>query len=88
MTEKQKEIQIILLESIWVMRWSENKTGLYAVLTEEEAEIVCNDIIINLNMDGYKIVKKINIQCILGLIEGKVRKFFDWVKSMFNKKPF
>ncbi|MEI6243031.1 MAG: hypothetical protein WCP39_06475 [Chlamydiota bacterium] len=53
-----EEIKDALLEAIWVMRWNETETALSAVLTSEEAEKMCDDIIVELGSAGYKIVKK------------------------------
>lgn len=52
------DLQLALLEAIWLMRWNENRTVTYAVLTVEEAYKMCEDIIIELDKAGYKIVKK------------------------------
>lgn len=55
---KGTDIDLTLLEAIWIMRWSDNKEVLYAVLTVEEAEQMCDNIIKELDKAGYKIVKK------------------------------
>lgn len=53
----EKEIRYALLEAIWISRWNEEKTGLTAVLTAEEAEKMCKNIIKELKKAGYKITK-------------------------------
>ena len=53
-----EDLYIALLEAVWVMRWNEGHTAIRAVLTTEEAEQVCKDIISELDLAGYKIVKK------------------------------
>jgi len=60
LTEKDKDdIYYILLESVWVSRWTDEKQqSLYAVLTPEEAESIAKDILTNLDNAGFKIVKK------------------------------
>jgi len=52
------KIKEILSESIYISRWNDDKTALTAVLTPDETEKIINDIISNLNKEGYKIVKK------------------------------
>lgn len=53
------KLKNILLEAVWIVRWgSSDKTALSAVLTVEEAEKMCDDIVNELDKAGYKIVKK------------------------------
>jgi hypothetical protein len=52
-----KKIFIALNEAIWITRWNEDQTALKAVLTVEEAEKICKNIIKELNKAGFKIVK-------------------------------
>lgn len=54
----EEELQLALLEGIWLMRWNEEKTAMSAVLTVEEAQQMCKDIVDELDRAGYKIVKK------------------------------
>jgi hypothetical protein len=54
----EKELQLALLEGIWLMRWNKKKTAMSAVLTVEEAQQMCKDIVEELNNAGYEIVKK------------------------------
>lgn len=54
---EQDEIKNIILESIWVSRWNNEKTALTAVLTPEEAFKITDDIIIELKNNGYEIKK-------------------------------
>jgi len=54
----EKDIRDILLESVWVMRWNEDKTAMVAVLTSEEAIKIVDDIIKNLNKHNYIITKQ------------------------------
>lgn len=56
--EDNQEIESALMEAIWIMRWSENGESLHSVLEVDEAEKMCEDILIELNKAGYKIVKK------------------------------
>jgi len=60
LTEKDKDdIHYILLESVWISRWTDEKQqSLCAVLTPEEAESIANDILSNLENAGFKIIKK------------------------------
>ena len=53
-----EEIRNIILEAIWISRWTENKEALIAVLTPEEAEEIVNDILVKLSDSGYQITKK------------------------------
>lgn len=53
-----EQIELTLLEAVWVMRWNKEKTGMHAVLTEEEAHRVCKDILEELDKAGFQIVKK------------------------------
>lgn len=52
------DMQLALLEAIWIMRWNEDKTGMMAVLTSEEAIQMSDDIITELDKAGYVIAKK------------------------------
>jgi len=56
--KNKDEITEALLEAIWVMRWNKDKSAMTAVLTVEEAELMCDDILKELNKAGFKIVKK------------------------------
>lgn len=49
-------LELTLLEAIWLMRWNESKTSMAAVLTEEEALKMCKDIVEELNKAGYSII--------------------------------
>ncbi len=51
-------LEIALLEAIWLMRWNEDKTALTAVLSEEECQQMCKDIVTELDKAGFKIVRK------------------------------
>ena len=55
--ENKKKIQLILLESIWIMKWNKEKTSLKAILNPEEADQMVSNIISNLNNAGYEIKK-------------------------------
>jgi hypothetical protein len=55
---EQEKIKTILLESIWLSRWTKNNEALIAVLSEKEAEKMVNDIISELYKNGYEITKK------------------------------
>lgn len=55
---EQENIELALLEAIWVMRWSKNKESLYAVLEVEEAQKIVKDIFVELDKIGYEIRKK------------------------------
>lgn len=52
-----EEIQNILLESVWITRWNDDKTALYAILEPDEAVKITEDIINNLKEKGYEIKK-------------------------------
>lgn len=56
--EEKDLIRDTLLEAVWIMRWSENKEALYAVLEPEEAMKIVDDIFIELDKIGYQIKKK------------------------------
>lgn len=56
--DEQENIELALLEAIWISRWTPNKQALYAVLTTEEAEQIVKDIFVELNKIGYEIRKK------------------------------
>ncbi|MDA3892275.1 MAG: hypothetical protein PF517_11485 [Salinivirgaceae bacterium] len=58
MKDKNEDIHLALLEAIWIMRWNKTETALSAVLEVEEAHKMCEDIIVELDKAGYKIVKK------------------------------
>jgi hypothetical protein len=56
--DDKEELFNLLLECIWVSRWTdEKKESLYAVLTPEEAENIVNDILKELDNKGFKIIK-------------------------------
>lgn len=55
-----EELELTLLEAVWILRWNKDKTAMTAVLTEEEATQICKDIIEVLNNAGYDIVRKPN----------------------------
>jgi hypothetical protein len=57
LTDKEK-IENILIESIWITRWTENKQALYAVLSPEEADQIVKDIFIELDKNGFEIKRK------------------------------
>ena len=59
--EMEEEIKIALLNAIWISRWNEDQTALTSVLTVEEAEKICKNIVIELDEAKYKIVKKKNL---------------------------
>lgn len=52
-----EDLKLALLEAIWVMRWNKNQTAMAAVLTEEEADSVCLNILEELDNAGYEIIK-------------------------------
>ena len=59
LTEEQLPIYTALINAIWIMRWTDkSKESMFAVLTTEEAEQICNNIIEELDKVGYQIVKK------------------------------
>lgn len=51
-------LEIALLEALWITRWNESGTTLTSVLTEEEARKICERILIELDKAGYCIVEK------------------------------
>ena len=53
-----KQSENILLESVWITRWTENEEAIYAVLTSEEALKIVADILSELDINGYEIKKK------------------------------
>jgi hypothetical protein len=55
-----EELELTLLEAVWLMRWNKDKTAMAAVLTEDEAIQMCKDIVEELNNAGYEIVRKPN----------------------------
>lgn len=57
--ETEKEIiESALMEAIYISRWNEDKTALFAVLTPEETEQMLKDIFTELDYVGYEIRKK------------------------------
>ena len=58
--KNMEELEVTLLNAVWLMRWNEEKTVMKAVLTEEEATQMCKDIVEELDKAGYKIVPKDN----------------------------
>lgn len=52
------DIDKVILEAVWIMRWTENQKAMYAVLSVEEARSVVLDVQAKLDEAGYKIVKK------------------------------
>ena len=52
------EVEDVLLEAVWLLRWNKKKTSMTAVLTEKEAVKMCKDIIYELDRAGYIIVSK------------------------------
>lgn len=57
--ETEKEIiESALMEAIYISRWNEDKTALFAVLTPEETEQMVKDIFSELDYVGYEIRKK------------------------------
>jgi len=59
--EDKEELFNLLLECVWVSRWTdEKKESLYAVLTPEEAENIVNNILKELDDNNFKIVKNNN----------------------------
>lgn len=58
MKKLNENIELALLEAIWLMRWNKDRTSLTAVLTEKEATQMCLDIVEELNYAGYEIVRK------------------------------
>jgi hypothetical protein len=53
-----EELELALLEGIWIMRWNKEQTAMSAVLTSEEALQMCKDMVEELDRAGYEIVKK------------------------------
>jgi len=51
------DVEIALLEAVWLMRWNKDKTALSAVLSVKEAEKMCKDIRKELKKAGYTITK-------------------------------
>lgn len=59
MKKTEKDIvETALMEAIYISRWNENKSALYAVLTTEETEQMVKDIFTELDNIGYEINKK------------------------------
>ena len=54
----EEELQLALLEAVWLMRWNAEQTAMSAVLTSEEAIQMCKDVVEELGKAGYEIVKK------------------------------
>ena len=52
-----EDLELVLLEAVWLMRWNENKTTMVAILSEEEALQMCKDIVTVLEEHGYKIIR-------------------------------
>lgn len=55
---KSDKVVVALLNAVWVSRWNKNKTALTAVLTTEEAELIVDDIFLELEKIGYEIRRK------------------------------
>lgn len=63
LSDKEKEeVENLLLEAVWVSRWTPNKQALIAVLESEEAMQIAKDIFSELEKAGYEIVKKNKIK--------------------------
>ena len=60
--DSRGDITFPMLQAIWTMRWNKDKTAMCAVLTPDEANQICKDIITKLDEAGYKIVKKEDCQ--------------------------
>ena len=56
----EENLEGALLEAIWLMRWNKKKTTMSAVLSIEEAEKMCKDIMKELDNAGFEIVIKTN----------------------------
>ena len=56
----EENLEKALLEAIWLMRWNKKKTTMSAVLSIEEAEKMCKDIMKELDNVGFEIVIKTN----------------------------
>lgn len=56
---EQENIELALLEAIWISRWTTNKQALVAILEPEEAQKIVKDIFVELDKIGYEIKKKI-----------------------------
>jgi len=56
---EQENIELALLEAVYISRWTPNGQAIYAVLTPEEAQQVVKDIFIELDKIGYEIKKKV-----------------------------
>ncbi len=54
----EMEIQEALLEAVFVTRWNEEMTSMYPLLSINETKEVINDVVIELNKAGFKIIKK------------------------------
>jgi len=59
-SENEREnIELALLEAIWISRWTTNGQALVAVLEVEEAQQIVKDIFFELDKIGYEIKKKV-----------------------------
>lgn len=56
--DKDNELFLALMEAIWIMRWTDNKEALYAVLEVEEAQEMAVNILKELDKAGYILIKK------------------------------
>jgi len=56
---EQENIELALMEAVYISRWTPNGEAIYAVLTPEEAEQVVKDIFFELDKIGYEIKKKV-----------------------------
>lgn len=54
----QNKIKETLLESVYISRWTKNKEALVAVLTPEESMQIVEDILEDLDKNGFEIRKK------------------------------
>lgn len=53
-----ENIELALMEAVYISRWTVSKAALYAVLTPEETQQIVKDIFIELDKIGYEIRKK------------------------------
>ena len=58
----KEELELALLEAIWIMRWNKAKTSMTAVLTVKEARTMAKDVVKELNKAGFRIVKKSKVK--------------------------
>lgn len=56
---EQENIELALMEALWITRWTPNGEALYAVLEPEEAQKMVKDIFVELDKIGYEIKKKV-----------------------------